>query len=94
MMGIIVKIRKYPKPQDRIIAKAVLEKDMQSCIRSSFSRNGGQCATDKCQKMGRNLQSAKGVNEKGCFHCPYRQSDRYCFPCMKKLLERTEVRGT
>ena len=21
-----------------------------------------------------------------CFGCPYRQSERYCFPCMKKML--------
>lgn len=23
------------------------------------------------------------------YDCPYRQSERYCFPCMKKLLGRT-----
>lgn len=28
------------------------------------------------------------MQDKGskCYECPYRQSERYCFPCMKKLL--------
>lgn len=25
-----------------------------------------------------------------CFGCPYPQSERYCFPCMKKILGETD----
>ena len=31
-----------------------------------------------------------GEQNTECFGCPYPQTERYCFPCMKKILGETE----
>ena len=38
--------------------------------------------------FGIDMDENGGLHE--CIGCPYRQSERYCFPCMKKLLGTEE----
>ena len=93
-MGINVKVRKYPKAKDVITAEALLERDIRSCMRCRFFHNSRQCIASKCVKMSENPLAAEVSMESQCFGCPYNQTEKYCFPCMKKLLERTEGKST
>ncbi|MBQ4523161.1 MAG: hypothetical protein IJA10_09450 [Lachnospiraceae bacterium] len=86
-MGINIKIQKYPKPADAVIAEAKLERDLKSCMKCRFFYgNSSQCIAKKCVKKASNPIVAEQEQENMCAGCPYRQSERYCFPCMKKLL--------
>ena len=93
-MGINAKVRKYPKAGDAITAEALLEGDIRSCMRCRFFHNSRQCIASKCVKMPGNPPAAETSRESQCFGCPYHQTERYCFPCMKKLLEGTEGKPT
>lgn len=86
-MGINIKVRKYPKLKDVIVAEAVLDRDIRSCMRCRFFHNGRQCIANECVKMPGNPQAAR---ESKCCGCPYSKPERYCFPCMKELLGRME----
>lgn len=90
-MVINVRIQKAPKTKDVIIAQAVLEKDLKSCIRCRFFYgNNSQCIARKCVREDMEPITAIQDKESKCYECPYRQSERYCFPCMKKLLGHEE----
>lgn len=90
-MGINVRIQKSPKPLDVIIAQAKLERDLKSCMRCRFFYgSNSQCITKQCVREDRGAEVSEQDRESECFGCPYRQSERYCFPCMKKLLGRKE----
>lgn len=85
-MGINVKVQKSAKEKEVIKAYAKLERDLKSCMRCRFFYgNNSQCIANRCIK-----ENLKPINvqdkEDICFECPYRQSERYCFPCMKRLL--------
>lgn len=89
-MGINVKVRKYPKAKDVITAEALLERDIRSCMRCRFFHNSRQCIASECVKVAEKPLAEEVSRESQCFGCPYRQTEKYCFPCMKKLLMRTE----
>lgn len=85
-MGINVSVQKSPKAKDIISASVKLERDLKGCMRCRFFYgNNSQCIANRCIKE--NLKSINVQDEEDiCFECPYRQSERYCFPCMKRLL--------
>lgn len=86
-MGINVRVQKSPKPLEIIVAQANLERDLKSCMRCRFfCGNNSQCIAKKCVKEDTQPKAAEQEKEDKCFGCPYRQSEQYCFPCMKKLL--------
>lgn len=86
-MGINVRIQKAPKLKDAIIAQVKLEKDLKSCMRCRFFYgNNSQCIARKCVREDMEPVTVIQDKESKCYGCPYRQSERYCFPCMKKLL--------
>ena len=88
-MGINVRIRHSPKPGGIIAARIKLEEDLRSCMRCKFFYgNNIQCIAKKCVKEENRTGTVEPDKESICFGCPYKQSDGYCFPCMKKLLER------
>ena len=88
-MGINVTVRKYPKQKDVIMAEAALERDIQSCMRCRFFYgNNSQCLAKKCVKEESKPETAEEDKESLCFECPYRQSEKFCFPCMRKILRR------
>lgn len=87
-MGINVRIQKAPKQKAAIVAEAKLEKDLRSCMHCRFFYgNNSQCIAKKCVKEDRSREMA-GIRDKrsACDGCSYGQTERYCFPCMKKLL--------
>lgn len=86
-MGINVRVQKSPKPLDVIEVQAKLERDLRSCMRCRFFYgNNRQCIAKKCVKEDAQPKSVEQEKEDKCIGCPYRQSEKYCFPCMKKLL--------
>lgn len=90
-MGINVKVQNYPKPKDIITVEARLEKDIRDCMRCRFFHNSSQCVASRCVKEEMPRTEEKRGKEI-CQGCPYRQSAQYCFPCMKKILERTDIK--
>lgn len=53
-----------------------------------FYGSSRQCIAKKCveeESRVRKMEPGKGSS---CFGCPYRKPEGYCFPCMKKMLER------
>ena len=86
-MGINVRVQDAPKPDGIIAAQVNLEKDLQDCMRCRFFYgNNSQCLARKCVREESKPETAETVKESQCFGCPYRQSEKYCFPCMKKIL--------
>ena len=72
-----------------IKVQAKLEKDLRSCMRCKFFYgNNRQCLLTKCVNEKSKAEIKESSKEDICFECPYRQSEGYCFPCMKKLLEK------
>ena len=86
-MGINVRVQKSPKPLDVIEVQEKLERDLRSCMRCRFFYgNNRQCIAKKCVKEDAHPKAVELKKEDECIGCPYRQSERYCFPCMKKQL--------
>ena len=91
-MGINVRVRDVPKPSGTIAAQVKLEKDLRSCMRCEFFYgNNSQCLTRKCVKEESRSEITELDKEDMCFGCPYRQTERYCFPCMRKILRRDKT---
>ncbi len=86
-MGINVRGQNAPKPDGIIAAQAKFENDLRSCMQCRFFYgNNSQCLARKCVKEESKPEIAEQGREDMCFGCPYKQSDKYCFPCMKKIL--------
>ncbi|BCJ96373.1 hypothetical protein acsn021_39420 [Anaerocolumna cellulosilytica] len=69
--------------------KYELERDLKSCMKCKFFwGNSHGCSRKQCYKEKRQPVAENDQKKKECEGCAYRQSERYCFPCMKKLLER------
>ena len=88
-MGINVRVQGAPKRSGIIVAQANLEKDLRSCMRCQFFYgNSSQCLAKKCVKEDSKPEITEEDKESQCFGCPYKQSESYCFPCMRKILRR------
>ena len=86
-MGINVRVQKVPKQIDVISAQVKLERDLRSCMRCRFFYgNNRQCIASKCVRADIVLKAEIQDMENKCYGCPYSQSEKYCFPCMKELL--------
>ena len=87
-MRIISSINKKHK-QEVLSPKQQLDKDLKSCMKCKFFwGNNHQCSLKRCYKEKKKPIIQNTVKKSECDGCTYRQSDRYCFPCMKKLLEK------
>lgn len=72
-------------------SKANLEKNLRSCMSCRFfGGSSRQCIAERCVEEEESQQIVKEEKKDECFECPYRQSERYCFPCMKKILGLVE----
>lgn len=90
-MGINVRVKNTPKPDDVMAVQMNLEKDLKSCMHCKFFYgNNSQCIKSDCVKKDSKHGIMEQNRENKCFGCPYRQSEQYCFPCMKKLLDKKE----
>ena len=88
-VGINIKMQHPPKPHGVTRAQIKLEKDLRSCMRCEFFYGSSrQCIAKKCvEEESRTGKMAPGKGSP-CFGCPYGKPEGYCFPCMKKILER------
>ena len=88
-MGINVRVQDAPKPNGIIAAQVNLEKDLKDCMRCRFFYgNNSQCLSKKCVREESKPEIAETDKESKCFGCPYRLSEKYCFPCMREILRR------
>ena len=91
-MGINVRMQDAPKPDGIIAAQVSLEKDLKDGMRCRFFYgNNSQCLARKCVREESKPETTGQDKEDMCFVCPYRQSERYCFPCMRKILRRDKM---
>ena len=66
-----------------------IDRDLKSCMKCKFFwGNNHQCSLKRCYKEKKKPLIQNTIKKSECDGCTYRQSDRYCFPCMKKLLEK------
>lgn len=64
------------------------DRELKDCMHCKFFwGNNHRCAISKCHKSKSKSVQEKRLPEK-CVGCPYKQSDGYCFPCMKDILGR------
>ncbi len=88
-MGINFSIQKAMRQRGAASLDVSLEKDLRECMKCRFFYgNGRQCLAKHCVKETRQPEPDKGSE---CSGCPYKQSERYCFPCMKKILKTQEM---
>ena len=88
-MGINVRMQNAPKLDGIIAAQVKLEKDLKSCMNCKFFYgNNSQCLAKKCIGEESRSEIMEVDKESMCLGCPYRQSEKYCFPCMRKILRR------
>lgn len=79
-----ITVQKPKKHENRNVLEVKLEKDIRECMRCRyFYGNSRQCLAEECVK---DTQQIKPDRDSQCLCCPYRQSESYCFPCMKKML--------
>ncbi|MDE5699346.1 MAG: hypothetical protein K2I96_18385 [Lachnospiraceae bacterium] len=82
--GIGVRIQKPGKRRELTAFEVKVEKDIKQCMQCSFFYGSSrQCIAKECVKK---LRQKETVRNSQCAGCPYRQSENYCFPCMKKIL--------
>lgn len=87
-MRIISSINKKHK-QEVLSPKQQLERELKNCMKCKFFwGNNNICATNSCYKEKKKTIQQNNNKKSECDGCTYRQSKGYCFPCMKKLLER------
>ena len=96
-MGGNIKIQMNPRPRDIVKERIQLGMELRDCMHCKFFYgNSRQCIAKKCT-VAEKKRSALDKSSK-CYGCLYRQSENYCFPCMKELLgmsgEKYEQRKT
>lgn len=80
-----IKIQINPKSKDVVMKRIQLGMDLKDCMHCKFFYgNSRQCIAKKCTREERKKPEQDRSNK--CFGCHYRQSENYCFPCMKELL--------
>ncbi|MFQ9509646.1 MAG: hypothetical protein ACLRZ7_01610 [Lachnospiraceae bacterium] len=76
-----------PKMSATEKAERKFDRDLKSCMKCHcFWGNASGCLSSNCFKEKRKEPEKTVYSE--CTDCSYKQGDGYCFPCMKKLLER------
>ena len=82
--AVSVRIRKPRKHRNLTVFEVNAEKDIKQCMQCRFFYGRSrQCIAKECVKKP---QQKETVRNSQCTGCPYKQSEGYCFPCMKKLL--------
>lgn len=85
-MELNIRENKYPKFKGTFIMQTALEKDLKSCMNCRFFYSSSrQCIASKCVMEQKEMIQEADINSP-CRGCPYKQAERFCFPCMKKIL--------
>ncbi len=94
-MGINVRIQNAPKQRGIIMARVSLEDELKSCMNCRyFYGNSSRCIARECVREEKRHEARDTDRESPCSGCPYGRPEGYCFPCMKKILGRTEEEPT
>lgn len=85
-MGINQKKNKSKKLDKAERERKRFDRELRDCMHCKFFwGNNHRCAMNKCCKTKQETVTEKKIPEK-CVGCPYKQSNEYCFPCMKKII--------
>lgn len=77
-----------PKLNEAEKAERKFDRDLKSCMKCHyFWGNDSRCMNSKCYKE-KTAKNPEPKEKSECTDCPYKQSDSYCFPCMKKIMEK------
>lgn len=88
-MGINFSVQKFMRQGNVADTGANMEKELQQCMKCKFFHGSSrQCIAKHCVKEPKQPEPDRGSE---CFGCPYKLSERYCFPCMKKILKTQEM---
>lgn len=88
-MGINDKIKKMNKSKNLPIIQIKLEEELRSCMNCKyFYGRSSQCIAQNCVKKSKEKALTELDTNHLCYGCSYRQSEQYCFPCMKKILSK------
>ena len=75
--------------QEVLSPKQQLDRDLKFCMKCKyFWGNDNRCITNRCYNDKKKPIKQNIDKESECDGCTYRQSEGYCFPCMKNLLDR------
>ncbi len=70
-------------------AEKKFDKDLKSCMKCHyFWGNDSRCMNSKCYKEQKIVKKPEPQKVSKCTDCPYKQSELYCFPCMKEIVEK------
>lgn len=70
-------------------AERKFDRDLKSCMKCHyFWGNDSRCMNSKCYKEKKKEEKPVEKEVSECTNCPYKQSNSYCFPCMKKIMEK------
>lgn len=87
-MGTNQKKNKSKKPDKAERERKRFDRELRDCMHCKFFwGNNHRCVINKCCKANQKNVKEKKIPEK-CVGCPYKQSNDYCFPCMKDILSR------
>lgn len=91
-MGINTKAQKAKHIKENVDSKEKLERDLKSCMNCKFfyGHDSGCINNEECG-MGYDRQKEKqqkNSQDKLCYDCPYGKGKSYCFPCIRKLLQK------
>lgn len=90
-LGINVKIKESGTQKAVPTAQVSLEKDLKSCMRCRFFYgNDSQCIAKGCIKESKQFIQPEMDIGNMCYKCPYKQNEGYCFPCMKKIMRKSQ----
>ncbi len=88
LMEINVRVQKPVKQEKIVWFYAKQDKDLQECLHCRyFYGNSRRCIAQHCTKKMAGLQEQVDKNSL-CYGCPYKKQEGYCFPCMKRILEK------
>lgn len=86
MVGVNHRRGKSNKPDKAEKERKRFDRELRDCMHCKlFWGNNHRCGINKCCKSKPKIVQEKKIPEK-CLECPYKQSDSYCFPCMKDIL--------
>ncbi len=86
-VGINTRTKKKTRFKDTPVIEVKLEQELEQCMKCKFFYgNNHQCILKKCVKESAIKELEVSDESHICYQCPYKKSEGYCFPCMKKLL--------
>ncbi len=91
-MGINTKTKKSVENKEIPVIEVKLERELEQCMKCKFFYgNNHQCILKKCVKETVVKEQEVPDESHICYQCPYKKSEGYCFPCMKKIMGKKTI---